>query len=45
MRVCAAMRVGFALLVLGWNLWSARRHLDAARLRARRELQMAGIEP
>ncbi len=35
----------FAFLVLGWNLWSARRHLDAARLRARRELQMAGIDP
>ena len=35
----------FALAVLAWNLWSAHRHLDAARRRARRELQMAGIDP
>ena len=35
---------GFALLVLAWNLWSARRRLDAARLRARRSLAMADAE-
>ena len=37
----------FALagLVLTWNLWSARRHLAAARLRAARSLAMtAGDE-
>ena len=34
-----------AFLVLGWNLWSARRHREAALLRARRELEMAGVDP
>ena len=33
--------IAFALLVLAWNLWSARRYLEAARLRARRALEMA----
>jgi len=32
---------GFAFIVLGWNLWSARRLLLAARLRAQRALAMA----
>lgn len=36
---------GFAFAVLAWNLWAARRHFAAARLRARRELQMSGIDP
>ena len=31
----------FAFLVLGWNLWSARRYRAAARLRAVRALAMA----
>jgi heme exporter protein CcmD len=33
---------GFAGLVLGWNLWAARRLLIEARLRAARALAMAG---
>jgi heme exporter protein CcmD len=32
---------GVAFVVLGWNLWSARRHYAAARLRAARALAMA----
>jgi len=32
---------GFACVVLTWNLWSARRFLIAARLRASRALAMA----
>jgi len=32
----------FAGVVLGWNLWSARRYRVAAQLRARRTLAMAG---
>jgi heme exporter protein CcmD len=32
---------GFAFAVFGWNLWSARRYLAAARLKARRTLAMA----
>lgn len=32
---------GFAAMILIWNLWSARRHLASARLRARRALAMA----
>jgi heme exporter protein CcmD len=35
---------GFAGVVLGWNLWSARRVVVAARLRARRALEMALAE-
>ncbi|HEX3912623.1 MAG TPA: hypothetical protein VHW71_03880 [Steroidobacteraceae bacterium] len=33
--------IGFACTVLVWNLWSARRMLAAAKLRARRTLAMA----
>ncbi|HEY2144662.1 MAG TPA: heme exporter protein CcmD [Steroidobacteraceae bacterium] len=33
--------VGFACVVLAWNLWSARRFLAAARLRAGRAIAMA----
>ena len=36
--------VGFACVVLAWNLWSARRMLAAAKLRARRALAMAASE-
>jgi heme exporter protein CcmD len=36
---------GFAFAVLGWNLWSAQRHLLAAKARATRALAMAGSEP
>ncbi|MDP9010245.1 MAG: heme exporter protein CcmD [Pseudomonadota bacterium] len=32
---------GFSGVVLGWNLWAARRLLVAARLRAERALAMA----
>jgi heme exporter protein CcmD len=32
---------GFAGVVLAWNLWSARRSLRAARVRAGRALSMA----
>ena len=32
---------GFAAVVLGWNLWAARRYLANARLRAQRSLAMA----
>ena len=35
---------GFAGVVLGWNLWSARRALRAARVRAGRALSMALAE-
>jgi heme exporter protein CcmD len=35
----------FAGAVLGWNLWSARRSLAAARVRAGRALAMASGEP
>jgi heme exporter protein CcmD len=35
---------GFAGIVLLWNIWSARRHLDAAKIRAARALAMAGSE-
>jgi heme exporter protein CcmD len=31
-------------VVFAWNLWSARRHHAAARLRARRALAMAASE-
>jgi heme exporter protein CcmD len=34
----------FACLVLIWNLWSARRMLAAAKMRARRALAMAASE-
>jgi heme exporter protein CcmD len=34
----------FAGIVLVWNLWSARRFLSAARLRAARTLAMAASE-
>ena len=33
---------GFAAIVLVWNLWAARRLLNAARLRAGRALAMSG---
>ncbi len=33
-----------ASLILAWNVWSARRHRAAARLRARRALAMAAGE-
>jgi heme exporter protein CcmD len=33
-----------AAVVFAWNLWSARRYLAAARLRARRALAMAASE-
>ena len=33
--------IGFAGAVLAWNLWSARRMLVAAKLKARRALAMA----
>jgi len=36
--------VGFALAVLAWNLWSARRYLAAAKVRAVRALAMAPRE-
>jgi heme exporter protein CcmD len=32
---------GFATVIFAWNLWSARRYLAAARLRAARALIMA----
>ena len=32
----------FAGVILGWNLWSARRYRAAAQVRARRALAMAG---
>jgi heme exporter protein CcmD len=35
---------GFAALVLGWNLWSARRYRAAAKVRAARALAMAASE-
>jgi heme exporter protein CcmD len=35
---------GLALAVLAWNVWSARRHHAAARLRVARALIMAGEE-
>ena len=35
---------GFACLVLAWNLWSARRYLAAAKVRAARALVMAAGE-
>jgi heme exporter protein CcmD len=31
----------FACLILVWNLWSARRYRDAARIKAGRALAMA----
>jgi heme exporter protein CcmD len=34
-----------ALGVLAWNVWAARRHLTAARSRARRALAMAQGNP
>jgi heme exporter protein CcmD len=35
---------GFAFAVLAWNLWAARRHFAAARVRATRALAMAAGE-
>jgi heme exporter protein CcmD len=35
---------GFAFVVLGWNLWSARRYHAAAKVRAARALAMAASE-
>jgi len=32
---------GLALFILAWNLWSARRHQAAAKLRATRAIAMA----
>jgi heme exporter protein CcmD len=34
----------FAFAVLAWNLWSARRYRELARLRARRALAMGAAE-
>ena len=36
--------IGFACAVLTWNLWSARRFVAAAKLKARRALAMAASE-
>jgi hypothetical protein len=36
--------VGFACAVLAWNVWSARRFLAAARLRAGRAIAMADAD-
>ncbi|HUX72582.1 MAG TPA: heme exporter protein CcmD [Steroidobacteraceae bacterium] len=36
--------IGFAVAVLVWNLWSARRHHARALLRARRTAAMARSE-
>ena len=36
--------IGFALAVLGWNVWSARRHHARALVRVRRAIQMARSE-
>ena len=35
---------GFSGIVLAWNLWSARRSLAAAKIRASRALAMAASE-
>ncbi len=35
---------GLAAAVLTWNLWSARRYLAAARVRAARALAMAAAD-
>jgi heme exporter protein CcmD len=35
---------GFSCVVLAWNLWSARRFRVAARLRARRAVEMAAVD-
>jgi heme exporter protein CcmD len=34
----------FAGVILGWNLWSARRYRVAAQLRARRALEAADMD-
>ncbi len=36
--------IGFACIVLAWNLWSAQRSLAAAKLRATRALAMAASD-
>ncbi len=36
--------IGFALCVLAWNVWSARRHHARALLRVRRTIEMARSE-
>jgi len=36
--------IGFACVVLAWNLWSPRRFLVAAKIRAARALAMAASE-
>jgi heme exporter protein CcmD len=36
--------IGFACVVLAWNLWSARRYLAAAKIRAARAIAMAASE-
>jgi heme exporter protein CcmD len=36
--------IGFAVAVLGWNLWAAKRFLAAARVRAARSLAMAAAD-
>ena len=33
--------IGFACVVLLWNLWSARRHLTASKISAARAIAMA----
>jgi heme exporter protein CcmD len=35
---------GFSGIVLAWNVWAARRLLNAARLKAARSLAMAASE-
>jgi heme exporter protein CcmD len=35
---------GFAFFILIWNVWSARRYLAAAKLRAARAMAMAASE-
>jgi heme exporter protein CcmD len=35
--------VGLVLAVLAWNVWSARQKLAAARLRARRALEIKTV--
>jgi heme exporter protein CcmD len=37
--------VGLVLAVLVWNVWSARQKLAAARLRARRALDIKAVRP
>jgi heme exporter protein CcmD len=36
--------IGFTSAVLAWNLWAARRHFTAARVRSARAFAMAASE-